>query len=98
LRDLGEHEVKGIARAVSVFELEGAGRVHTRLQAAERRGFSRFVGREAEMRTLDAALEVSTWGSSKRPTSSTGRWCRPRRTIRASEPSTTASRLTSSCA
>src|SRR5262245_14874986 len=62
LRDLGEHEVKGIARAVSVFELEGVGSVHTRLQAAERRGFSRFVGRDAEMHTLETALEAAMNG------------------------------------
>jgi class 3 adenylate cyclase/tetratricopeptide (TPR) repeat protein len=61
LRDLGRHEVKGIPRPVGVFELEAAGDALTRLQVAERRGFSRFVGREAETRalasTLGAALE-----------------------------------------
>jgi len=65
LRDLGGHEVKGMTRPVGVFELEAAGDVVTRLQAAERRGFSRFVGREAETRalasTLDAALEGQGW-------------------------------------
>jgi class 3 adenylate cyclase/tetratricopeptide (TPR) repeat protein len=62
LRDLGRHEVKGIQRPVGVFELEAAGDVLTRLQAAERRGFSRFVGREAETRALESTLGAALEG------------------------------------
>ncbi len=65
LRDLGRHEVKGIAQPVAVFELEGAGSVRTRLQVAELRGFSRFVGRQAEMRTLEEALDAALEGEER---------------------------------
>jgi class 3 adenylate cyclase/tetratricopeptide (TPR) repeat protein len=65
LRDLGRHEAKGIARPVGVFELESAGAVHTRLEAAERKGFSRFVGRHAEMQTLEGALDSAIGGDAR---------------------------------
>jgi class 3 adenylate cyclase/tetratricopeptide (TPR) repeat protein len=56
LRDLGEFEIKGASRPVQVFELEGVGQARGRLDLARERGFSRFVGREREMATLQAAL------------------------------------------
>src|SRR5713226_9526459 len=62
LRAIGQHQVKGVQHPVGVFELEGVGAVLTRLQASERRGFSRFVGRDAEMRTLESALESALAG------------------------------------
>jgi class 3 adenylate cyclase len=65
LRDLGRHDVKGITRPVGVFELEGVGTASTRLQAAERRGFSRFVGRETEMRMLESALDAALEGQAR---------------------------------
>jgi class 3 adenylate cyclase len=48
VRPLGPIPVKGVAAPVEVFELTGAAAVRTRLQAARARGFSRFVGRDAE--------------------------------------------------
>jgi class 3 adenylate cyclase/tetratricopeptide (TPR) repeat protein len=56
LEDLGEFEIKGASRPVRVFELAGVGAARSRLDLARERGFSRFVGRTAEMAALEAAL------------------------------------------
>ena len=56
LEDLGEFEIKGASRPVRVFELAGVGAARSRLDLARERGFSRFVGRAAEMEALEAAL------------------------------------------
>ena len=52
IRSLGLVPVKGLAEPVEVFELTGAGPARTRLQAAALRGFTRFVGRDAEVEHL----------------------------------------------
>src|SRR5262249_42050030 len=65
LRDLGRLQLKGASEPVRVFELEGAGSVRTRLDAARIRGFTRFVGREREMATLDAALARALGGETQ---------------------------------
>ena len=57
LADLGEFEIKGASRPVGVFELTGVGEARSRLDLARERGFSRFVGREREMRALEEALQ-----------------------------------------
>jgi class 3 adenylate cyclase len=62
LRDLGEFHVKGVRDALHVYELEAAGRLRTRFEAARVRGLSRFVGREREMAILEAALAHGTSG------------------------------------
>ncbi len=62
LRDLGEFEIKGASRPVQVFELAGVGRARSRLDLARERGFSRFVGREREMRRLQEALRRANAG------------------------------------
>jgi hypothetical protein len=62
LRDLGLFEVKGPVKPLRVHELEGAGRLRTRLEVSRSRGFSRFVGREAEMHVLETALERAIGG------------------------------------
>src|SRR5215470_8183550 len=56
LRDLGASSLKGVSEPLHVFELEGVGSLRTRLEVARARGFSRFVGRQEEMATLEAAL------------------------------------------
>jgi class 3 adenylate cyclase/tetratricopeptide (TPR) repeat protein len=56
LRDLGEFEIKGASRPMQVFELAGVGAARSRLDLARERGFTRFVGREAELARLDRAL------------------------------------------
>src|SRR5918995_1695132 len=45
---LGPIPVKGLADAIEVYEVTGAGPARTRLQATARRGLTRFVGRDAE--------------------------------------------------
>ena len=56
LRDLGAAKIKGASEPVRVFELEGMSPLRTRLEVARSRGLTRFVGRDAEMDVLEAAL------------------------------------------
>jgi predicted ATPase len=62
LRDRGRRELKGVSEPVRVYELAGLGRLRTHLDVARARGLSRFVGREREMATLEAALVRATEG------------------------------------
>jgi predicted ATPase/class 3 adenylate cyclase len=62
LRDLGDFDLKGSARPLRVHELQGLGALRTRLDSSRSRGFSKFVGREREMSSLDAALEAAIAG------------------------------------
>ena len=52
---LGPVPVKGVSELVEVFELTGAAAARSRLEAAARRGLTRFVGRDAEMDQLRRA-------------------------------------------
>ena len=61
-RPRGPVPVKGLADAVEVFELTGAGLARTRLQAAAARGLTWFVGRSAELAQMFSALERSRAG------------------------------------
>src|SRR5437667_5482032 len=65
LRDLGETRIKGLSDPLHVFELEGVGRMRTRLDASHARGFSRFDGRQSEMAALEAALEQAIAGNAQ---------------------------------
>jgi class 3 adenylate cyclase/tetratricopeptide (TPR) repeat protein len=51
-RSLGAVPVKGLADAIDVYEVTGAGPARTRLEAGVRRGLTRFVGRDAELEQL----------------------------------------------
>jgi class 3 adenylate cyclase/tetratricopeptide (TPR) repeat protein len=62
LEDLGEFEIKGASRPVRVFELAGVGSARSRLDLSRERGFSRFVGRDAEMDALTESLERAKGG------------------------------------
>ena len=62
LRELGASQIKGVRRPVHVFELEGTGTVRTRIEASRLRGLTRFVGRQDEMATLEAALSRAREG------------------------------------
>jgi adenylate cyclase len=62
LRDLGPFTIKGLSTPIRIYELEGIGRLRTRIEVAEARGFSTFVGREREIEILDSALERSLGG------------------------------------
>ena len=57
VKPLGPVPVKGLAQAVEVYEVTGAGPARTRLQAAARRGLTPFVGRDAELDQIRRALD-----------------------------------------
>ena len=62
VKPLGPMPVKGLADPVEVYEVTGAGPARTRLQAAARRGLTRFVGREAEVEQLLRAQQLAASG------------------------------------
>jgi len=62
LEDMGEFKVKGVSGPMHVFDLQGLGRLRTRLELSQARGFSTFVGRKDEMRSLEVALKHSQDG------------------------------------
>jgi len=62
VRPLGSIPIKGIAAPVEVFELLGAAAVRTRLQAAQVRGFTRFVGRDTEIDQIRQAAAQARQG------------------------------------
>lgn len=56
VRPLGPVPVKGSEAPVEVYELNGVGRLRSRLQAVAARGLTRFVGRDVELEQLHRAL------------------------------------------
>jgi class 3 adenylate cyclase len=62
LRDLGEFDLKGVSAPLRAYELQGVGSLRTRLDISRSRGFSKFVGREREMATLNGALDAALAG------------------------------------
>jgi class 3 adenylate cyclase/tetratricopeptide (TPR) repeat protein len=60
---LGSVAVKGLPEPIEAYQLTGAGPARTRLEAAAPRGLTRFVGREAELRMLERALERAQAGT-----------------------------------
>jgi len=48
VKSLGPVPVKGLPAPVEVYDLSGIGAARARLQAAARRGLTRFVGRDSE--------------------------------------------------
>ncbi len=63
LDDLGEFRVKGVAAPVRVHRLAGVGASRTRFDVSRARGLTRFVGRAADLRTLEDALDQAAAGS-----------------------------------
>ena len=63
LRDLGPMQPKGTGDPLNVFELVSRGALRTPLEVAAARGFSRFVGREAEMAALEGAFARAAEGN-----------------------------------
>ncbi|HEV2054614.1 MAG TPA: adenylate/guanylate cyclase domain-containing protein [Methylomirabilota bacterium] len=59
VKSLGPVPVKGLPEPVEVYEVTGAGAARTRLQAAARRGLTRFVGRDAELEQLRRAQQLA---------------------------------------
>jgi class 3 adenylate cyclase/tetratricopeptide (TPR) repeat protein len=62
VKPLGPVNVKGMSEPVDVYEVTSAGAVRTRLQRSAARGFSRFVGRDAELDLLRGAFERAAGG------------------------------------
>lgn len=62
IEDLGDFEVKGATEPLRVHRLVGPGRATTRLDVSRARGLTRFVGREADLATLETALEQAREG------------------------------------
>ena len=62
VKPLGPLKVKGLDSPLEVFEVTGAGNVHSRMEAAAARGLTPFVGRESELSTLNKALESARAG------------------------------------
>ncbi len=63
IEDLGEFRVKGVANPMHVHRLNGMGTSRTRFDVSRSRGLSRFVGRAADLRTLEDALEQTAAGN-----------------------------------
>ncbi len=61
-RALGPARVKGVSEPVNIYEVTGLGPLRTRLQISAERGLSKFVGRDAEMKQLRRALDLSRAG------------------------------------
>jgi class 3 adenylate cyclase/ribosomal protein L40E len=62
LRALGPTKLKGVSEPVNVYEVTGLGPLRTRLQRAEARGLTKFVGREPEMEAMRNAAELARAG------------------------------------
>jgi hypothetical protein len=67
LQDLGRLTLKGVKEPVRVYELQGVGKLRTKLEVSRAQGFSRFVGRADEMAALEAALTRAIEGSGRCP-------------------------------
>jgi class 3 adenylate cyclase len=63
LEDLGEFRVKGVSTPMRVHRLIGPGAATTRLDVSRARGLTRFVGRDDDMATLEAALAQAQAGN-----------------------------------
>ena len=63
VRGLGAVPIRGLAEPVDVFELLGAESTLTRLQVSASRGLTRFIGRDAELEQLRAAMERAGAGA-----------------------------------
>jgi class 3 adenylate cyclase/tetratricopeptide (TPR) repeat protein len=63
LEDLGELCIRSAKVSLRVFQLEGPGPLRTRFDVSRARGLTRFVGRDADMAVLEAALEEARSGN-----------------------------------
>jgi len=59
LSDAGVRSVKGVSTPIRVLELSGMGAARSRLDAAGRRGLTRLIGRDTELRWLEGILARS---------------------------------------
>ncbi|MEZ0174846.1 MAG: adenylate/guanylate cyclase domain-containing protein [Candidatus Reddybacter sp.] len=63
LANRGEFSVKGLSQPLSIFELVGIDQERSRFDVARFHGLSRFVGRTADLRTLEDVLTQVTDGN-----------------------------------
>jgi class 3 adenylate cyclase/tetratricopeptide (TPR) repeat protein len=63
LKPLGPARIKGVSEPVEVFEVTGIGPVRSRLHRSASRGFSKFVGRVAEIDQMKRIAELARVGS-----------------------------------
>src|SRR5262249_61445692 len=61
-KPIGPTRVKGVTEPVQVYEVTGLGPLRTRLQRSAARGYTKFVGRHAEMEALKHAAERAQTG------------------------------------
>jgi class 3 adenylate cyclase len=62
VKSLGLVPIKGLPERIEVYEVLCAGPARTRLQAATRRGFTRFVGRDGEIEQLRRVQQLAGAG------------------------------------
>jgi class 3 adenylate cyclase/tetratricopeptide (TPR) repeat protein len=62
VRAMGPVAIKGLGEPLELFELAGANPARNRLQARVARGLTRFVGRQAELAAVFAALDKARAG------------------------------------
>jgi class 3 adenylate cyclase/tetratricopeptide (TPR) repeat protein len=62
LKPLGPARIKGISEPLEIYEVIGLGTLRTRLQRSAARGYTRFVGRQREMETMEHAAELAKAG------------------------------------
>jgi predicted ATPase/class 3 adenylate cyclase len=62
LRPLGPTEVKGVAEPINVYQVTGLGPLRTHFEVSARRGLTKFVGREKELRQLKHSFELACRG------------------------------------
>jgi predicted ATPase len=63
LDDLGDFPVKGLDAPARVHQLMGLGALRTRFEVSRARGLTRFVGRDQDMTTLEAAFAQAAVGN-----------------------------------
>src|SRR5262249_60659136 len=61
-KPIGPTRVKGVTEPIQVYEVTGLGPLRTRLQRSAARGYTKFVGRHAEMEALKHAAERAKTG------------------------------------
>ncbi len=63
LKSLGPARINGVSEPLEIYEVTGPGPLRTRFDLSRVRGLSRFVGRAADLRTLEDALEQTAAGN-----------------------------------
>jgi class 3 adenylate cyclase len=62
-KSLGPTTVKGVSEPLTVLEVTGLGPLRTRLEVAARRGLTKFVGRQSELKQNEACARTRLPGS-----------------------------------